>query len=95
MVCFQDLILAEKSAPAPPQFSFVGATGDLFETILGSSGLTLFMSRLANILGKWLFPRLPRDVRQRRMNNLLTVLFISLIVMGGIVLAILLMEKVR
>jgi hypothetical protein len=51
------------------------------------------MGRLTSILGKWLFPRLPRDVRRRRLNNLFTVLFISLIVMGGIVLVIIMMEK--
>jgi len=51
------------------------------------------MGRLANILGKWLFPRLPRDLRRRRLNNLFTVLFISLIVMGGIVLVFIVTTK--
>ncbi len=51
------------------------------------------MGRLSNILGKCLFPRLPRDVRQRRLNNLLTVLFISLIAMGGIVLIFIVTTK--
>jgi len=46
------------------------------------------MSRFTNILGRWLFPRLPGDMRRRRLNNLFIILFISLIVMGGIVLAI-------
>ena len=32
-------------------------------------------------------------MRRRRLNNLFTILFISLIVMGGIVLAIIIMDK--
>ena len=51
------------------------------------------MNRLAYLLAKWLFPRLPRDLRRRSLNNLLTVLFISLVVMGGIALAFFLMEQ--
>jgi hypothetical protein len=51
------------------------------------------MNRVAYLLAKWLFPRLPGDLRRRRLNNLLTVLFISLIVMGGIVLAFFMMGK--
>jgi hypothetical protein len=51
------------------------------------------MNRLAYLLAKWLFPRLPGDLRRRKLNNLLTALVISLIVMGGIALAFFLMEK--
>ena len=51
------------------------------------------MNRLAYLLAKWLFPRLPGDVRRRRLNNLLTVLFISIIVIGGIALAFYMMGK--
>jgi len=46
------------------------------------------MSRITHFLAKWLFPRLPGDMRRRKLNNLLTVLFISLIIMGAIVLVI-------
>jgi hypothetical protein len=51
------------------------------------------MNRLAYLLAKWLFPSLPGDLRRRRLNNLLTVLFISLIVMGAIALAFFMMGK--
>jgi hypothetical protein len=51
------------------------------------------MNRLTYLLAKLLFPRLPGDLRRRRLNNLFTVLFISLIIMGGIVLAIIMTAK--
>jgi len=51
------------------------------------------MSRLTHLLAKWLFPRLPGDMRRRKLNNLLTALFVSLIVIGGIVFAMFLMEN--
>ena len=51
------------------------------------------MNRLTNILGKWLFPNAPHDVRRRKLQNFFTVLIISFIVMGAVVLAIYLMEK--
>jgi|GEM_PF-6670639 len=51
------------------------------------------MNRLAYLLAKWLFPGLPGDLRRRKFNNLLTVLFICLIVMGAIAVAFFLMEK--
>jgi len=51
------------------------------------------MGHLANMLGKWLFPNSPRDMRRRKVNNLFIVLLISLIVMGGIALAMVLMGK--
>jgi hypothetical protein len=53
------------------------------------------MGLLTDILGKRLFPRLPRDLRERRLNNLLTVLFISLVVMGGIVFLLIIIGKNR
>lgn len=51
------------------------------------------MDRFTNILGKWLFPRLPRDVRRRKLNTCFAVLIVSLIVMGGVALTIILTAK--
>jgi hypothetical protein len=82
-----------ESAIMLPRFSFVGMTGDLFEAIRCPTGLKQCMNRPAYLLAKLLFPRLPGDMRRRRLNNLFTVLFISLIVMGGVVLAIIITEK--
>ena len=47
------------------------------------------MNRLSYRLAKWLFPSQPREVRQRSLSILFAVLLVSLIVTGGIVLAIL------
>jgi len=74
-------------------FSFAGMMGDLFEAIRYPTGLKQCMNRLTYLLAKLLFPCLPGDMRRRRLNNLFTILFISLIVMGGIVLAIIIMDK--
>ncbi len=41
-------------------------------------------------LAKRLFPTLPRELRRRKLNALFLVLFVSLLVIGGIVLLILL-----
>ena len=45
------------------------------------------------VIGKWLFPSSPRDVRQRKLNTIGIVMLIVLVVAGGVVLTMLKIGK--
>jgi hypothetical protein len=50
------------------------------------------MNYITSTLGKLLFPRLPRDLRQRRVNIIYAVLAVGLLVAGGIAVAMLMTQ---
>ena len=52
------------------------------------------MNYITNLLGKVLFPNLPRDLRQRRMNVIYIVLLVGVMVAGVVGISIFKMRGV-
>jgi hypothetical protein len=51
------------------------------------------MNFVTTFIGKLLFPRLPRDLRRRRINIISLVLFISLLVACAIAFAMVMVQR--